>query len=35
MLEDKATEGRMDLEHNDYPDPGPNRGHDPNVPGAA
>ncbi|KAK4759027.1 hypothetical protein SAY87_020328 [Trapa incisa] len=30
-----GLEGRIDLETNDYPDPGPNRGHDPKVPGAA
>ncbi|KAK4743675.1 hypothetical protein SAY87_009987 [Trapa incisa] len=35
ILEDGAMEGRMDLEQNDYPDPGSNPGHDPNVPGAA
>ncbi|OWM73162.1 hypothetical protein CDL15_Pgr001276 [Punica granatum] len=30
---DGFFEGRMDLEKNDYPDPGPNKGHDPKVPG--
>lgn len=28
-------EGRMDIQRNDYADPGPNKGHDPKVPGTA